>query len=199
MSKPGLCVVWQENVPVQSRALWYALNVRERLEVGISRNLEAKGYESFLPSYMSRRMWSDRTKLLEVSLFPGYVFCRFDFSDRLPVLSVPGVKSVVGIGKLATPVEERELEAVRAVVKSGLACGPWPFLSAGQLVRLERGPLRDVEGIILEVKGTYRLVVSISLLMRSVSVEVDRDWVRPITRTAQYQTQHFNTPSRIGA
>jgi len=105
----------------------------------------------------------------------------------------------VGIGKTATPVEERELEAVRTVVKSGLACGPWPFLSAGQLVRLERGPLRDVEGIILEVKGSYRLVVSISLLMRSVAVEVDRDWVRPITSNAHYQTQHFNAANRIGA
>jgi transcription antitermination factor NusG len=120
-------------------------------------------------------------------LFPGYVFSRLNPHDRLPVLTVPGVVSVVGFGKLPTAIPDHEIENIRTMVQSGLLMKPWPFLEVGQRVLIERGPLAGVEGILQDVKGRFRLVVSISLLQRSVSAEVDRTWVRPIPSPASKQ------------
>jgi len=145
--------------------------------------LSEKSFEAFLPTYRTRRRWSDRVKEVEAPLFKGYTFCRFDASRRLPILTTPGVVSIVGFscsGPVA--VDEHEMAAVRTMVESGTVIGPWPFLREGQFVSVERGPLSGVEGIVINLKGQYRLVVSVSLLQRSVAVEIDRDWVRPISR-----------------
>jgi transcription antitermination factor NusG len=166
-----------------ANSLWYALHVRRQYEKAVGRNLEAKGLEQFVPLYRSRRRWSDRVKEVEFPLFPGYVFCRFDLKDRIPILTVPGITSIVGVGLTPRPVEESEINALRTVVRAGLPCTPWPFLKAGERVELVRGPLRGLEGIVLDVKSSYRLILSIDLLMRSVAVEVDWEWIRPIRRT----------------
>jgi len=145
--------------------------------------LQSKGYEDFLPLYRSRRQWSDRTKELEFPLFPGYLFCRFDYSDRLPVLITPGVKSVVTCGKIPAPVACEEVESLRRVVASGAAAEPWPYLSVGQKVQVREGPLAGLEGLLLQVKNSYRIVLSVELLRRSVAVELDRASVAPVHAT----------------
>jgi transcription antitermination factor NusG len=89
------------------------------------------------------------------------------------------VVDLVGFGKTPEPVPDQEIERVRRMVESGLLVTPYPFLNVGQTVLIERGPLTGLEGILVELKGTRRLVVSINLLQRSVSAEVDRHWVRP--------------------
>jgi len=159
---------------------WYALRIQSRLASLASTTLRGKGYQEFLPLYRSRRRWSDRTKELELPLFPGYLFCRFDVSDRLPILTTPGVIGIVGIGKTPAPVDLDEIEAVRAILRSGLAAQPWPSLAVGSKVYIERGPLAGLEGIITNTDKVYRLIVSVSLLQRSVAVEIDREWARPI-------------------
>jgi transcription antitermination factor NusG len=119
-------------------------------------------------------------KQLDLPLFPGYLFCRFDVRDRLPILTTPGVISIVGAGKTPVPVDDEEIEAIRAILRSGLAAQPWPFLRVGSKVYVEGGPLAGVEGIIANTDKVYRLVVSVSLLQRSVAVEINREWARPI-------------------
>jgi len=104
--------------------------------------------------------------------------------DRLPILTTPGVTSIVGAGKTPVPVDDEEIEAIRAILRSGLAALPWPFLCVGSRVYIERGPLAGVEGIITNMDKVYRLIVSISLLQRSVAVEIDREWARPFALTA---------------
>jgi transcription antitermination factor NusG len=160
---------------------WYAVQIQSRLGNIASATLRGKGYEEFLPLYRSRRRWSDRIKELEVPLFPGYLFCRFDMGERLmPILTTPGVIGIVGVGKTPVPVGDQEIEAIRAILRSGLAAQPWPFLRVGSKVYIEGGPLAGVDGIITNTDKVYRLVVSISLLQRSVAVEIDREWARPI-------------------
>lgn len=161
---------------------WYALQVRPRFEKVVSRNLAAKGIEEFLPVYSQSRQWSDRVKEIELPLFPGYVFCRFDINNRLPILLVPGINSIVGIGNLPTAIDEREIEDLRSVVASGVGYHPWPFISVGQTVSIEQGALEGLEGIVTMVKNEYRLIISVPLLQRSVAVEIDRDYVRPVNR-----------------
>ena len=159
---------------------WYALRVQSRFGSLASATLRGKGYEEFFPLYRSRRRWSDRVKELELPLFPGYSFCRFDVSHRLPILTTPGVIGIVGIGKIPAPVDLDEIEAVRLILRSGLAAQPWPLLRVGSKVYIERGPLVGLEGIVTNTDKVYRLIVSVSLLQRSVAVEIDREWARPI-------------------
>ena len=148
-------------------------------------HLRDRGYEQFAPSFKAERQWSDRKKEVDQYLFPGYIFCRFDPQDRLPVLTVPGVVDLVGFGRIPEPIPDAEIERVRRMVESGLLVSPFPFLEVGQPVFIERGPLVGLEGILVETKGRYRLVVSINLLQRSVSAEVDRQSVRPVRKPAR--------------
>jgi transcription antitermination factor NusG len=165
---------------------WYAIQVETRLGSLASATLHNKGYEALLPLYRARRQWSDRVKEVSLPLFPGYLFCRFDVRGRiLPILTTPGVMSIVGAGKTPVPVEEVEMENIRTLLRSGHAPQPWPFLSAGERVYIERGPLAGLEGIISEADKMYRLVVSVTLLQRSVAVEIDREWARPVTQRAK--------------
>jgi transcription antitermination factor NusG len=181
-----------ENELLESRALptssleeapklpWFALRVRSRYESLVAAHLAGKGYEWFLPTHISRRQWSDRLKKSELPLFPGYLFCRFDPLDRLPILETPGLISIVGIAKTPIPVDEAEMKAVRMLVASGLPYQPWPYFKVGQRVRIEYGALCGLEGILQSVKGGHRIVVSLSLLQRSVAAEIDSTWVSPI-------------------
>ena len=156
---------------------WYGLRVKSRHEQVASTALRGKGYEPFLPSYRVRRRWTDRMKETELPLFPGYVFCRMDLADRLPVLTSAGVVGIVGIGKMPEPIEEREIAAIWAVMRSGLAALPWPFVHPGDSVRVEFGPLRGVQGVVESFNDRRRLVVSVTLMQRSISVELDPAWV----------------------
>lgn len=160
---------------------WYALQIQSKLGSIACAMLGGKGYEAYLPLYRSRRRWSDRVKQVDLPLFPGYLFCQFDVRERLPILTTPGVISIVGAGKISIPVEDQEIEAIRAILRSGLEAQPWPFLGIGSKVYIERGPLAGVEGIVTNTDKAYRLVVSVSLLQRSVAVEIDREWARPIS------------------
>jgi transcription antitermination factor NusG len=158
---------------------WYALRVKSRHENTVAHHLQSRGFESFLPLYKCRRRWSDRFKEIELPLFAGYVFCQFDPFDRLPILTVPGIVHVVGIGKTPVAIDEAEIAAIQTAVKSGLPSRPCPYL-IGNKVRIEYGPLCGTDGILLGFRGHRRLVLSVTLLQRSVAVEVDEDWIQPL-------------------
>lgn len=156
---------------------WFAVLVRTSREKTANLLLENAGYECFLPTSKYMRRWSDRIKEVEVPLFPGYLFCRMNPHNRLPVLMTPGVIQIVGVGKTPIPVEEEEIAAIQHAGKSGLSTMPWPYLEVGHVVRVEDGPLRGMTGIIVNIKSGLKLVLSVSLLQRSVAVEIDRSWV----------------------
>jgi transcription antitermination factor NusG len=157
---------------------WYGIRTRSNHERVAATGLEGKGFQQYLPVYRSRRRWSDRVIEAEKPLFPGYVFCRFDAKKRLPVITTPGVVSVIGFGSEPTPIAECEIEAVQAILNSGLAAEPFPFLREGHRVRVMRGSLDGLEGILVNnKKSEWRVVVSVTMLQRSVSVEIDRDWI----------------------
>ena len=162
---------------------WFALQARSSQEAGVGHQLSGQGYEWFLPLYKLRKRWSDRIKQVEAPLFPGYLFCRFDPQKRLPILKTPGVIQIVGYNRAPTPIEEAEIDAIQTLVASGLPNQPWPFLETGDRVRIESGPLRGLEGILVEFKGNHRLVVSVTLLQRSVAVELDSALVTSLRTT----------------
>jgi transcription antitermination factor NusG len=156
---------------------WFAVRVKSRREKVVAAIARGKGYEEFVACWRSRRRWSDRNKSVDLPLFPGYVFCRFRREERLPLLMIPGVVHIVGIGNTPVPIDDQEIAAIRAAADAGLPCEPQPFLEVGERVRVERGPLAGVEGILVGLRRHYRLVVSITLLRRSVAVDIEGDWV----------------------
>lgn len=162
-----------------SDPLWYAVSVRSNFERIVAQSLRYKDYEVFLPSYLAKRRWSDRTKVVECALFPGYVFCRMDLRQRLPLLDTPGVSTIIGVGKSAMPVPDHEIAGIQKIIAAGLPVAPWPFLKVGQFVYISRGPLAGMEGIVVACKNQTRLVVSVEMLQRSVTVEIENDWAEP--------------------
>ena len=160
---------------------WYAVKVRTSAELRLSQSLTGRGCEVFLPSYMESRRYSDRIKKVEAALFPGYLFARLDIERRLPVLQTPGVEAIVGFGGKFEQVDEAEILAIRKAIGSGAKVVPWPYLKVGDRVRVHFGALEGVEGILVKEKGQERLILSVHILQRSISVEIDRSWVRPIS------------------
>lgn len=159
---------------------WFALTSKSRHEKAVAENLRGKGLESFAPLYRARRQWSDRIQLLDLPLFPGYVFCRFAYAHRLEVLNTPGVMSVVSFSESPAPVGDDEISRIRAIQDSGLPTYPWPYLRVGQRARIECGALAGLEGVLIREKDSLRVVVSIELLQRAVAVEIDRDIIRAL-------------------
>jgi transcription antitermination factor NusG len=117
-------------------------------------------------------------------LFSRYVFCRFNFESRLKVLQITSINKIVGFGGQPYPIEDRIIQDLKTIVGSGLPFNPWPFLHAGQRVRVCEGPLEGTEGILVREKSAYRVVINVEILNRAVAVEVDRDLVLPCLETA---------------
>ena len=159
---------------------WYGIRTKSRFEKVTAASLAYKGYEPYLPCYRRRQRWSDRTTEIEAPLFPRYVSCRFDPTRRLPILTTPGVVCVVGIGRAPAPIPDHEIAAIETALKSGLFSEPCSCLPAGQPIRIEEGALTGLEGLVVKSRKRVCLIVSVTLLQRSVSVEIDREWARAI-------------------
>jgi transcription antitermination factor NusG len=169
-----------EDMQLANNLKWYALQIRSRWENSAAGLLRGKGLETLLPTYSTKRKWSDRFKVVESPLFPGYVFCRFDVHNRLPVLVTPGVISVVGRGKTPVPVDDAEILAIQTAVGSGVQLEPWPYVELGERVRIKDDVLNGMEGILTSFKGSHRVVISVTLLRRSVALEIDRARIVPL-------------------
>jgi transcriptional antiterminator RfaH len=159
---------------------WYGLRTKSKHEYVALKALGGQGYESYLPLHRRRRQWSDRVVESEQPLFPGYVFCRFDAQQRLPILATLGIVSIVGFGNGPVAIADTEIEAVQTLSRSGAAAQTCPFICEGQRVRIDHGALEGLQGILLQNKNQWRVVISVTMLQRSVAVEVDREWTSPV-------------------
>lgn len=180
---------------VATGALWYAAHTRHQHEKLVARMLANKGFEVFLPLYTEVRQWRDRTKAVELPLFSCYVFLRGDLDRRLAIITTPGVHGLVSsAGKLAG-IPEEEIQAVRSVVAGRINVEPHPFLKCGDRVRVKSGALSGLEGFLVRKKGQTRLVISVSLLERSVAAEVDATTVERVL-ASQAKSRASFAPSR---
>jgi transcription termination/antitermination protein NusG len=159
---------------------WYGIRTRSNHERVAALVLKGKGYEPYLPAYRLNRRRGDVLVESDHPLFPGYVFCRFDVKKRLPILMTTGVISILGCGREPLSIPEEEMEAVRIALESGLPVEPCAYLREGQRIRVTRGSLEGVEGILVKKKNELRMVISVTLLQRSISVEIDGDRLAPV-------------------
>jgi transcription termination/antitermination protein NusG len=158
---------------------WYAAYTCANHEKHVAAELRARDVEHFLPLYSSVRRWKDRRVMLDLPLFPGYVFVRLPLCDRLRVVQIPSVVRLVGFGGLPAALPDTEMDVMRSGLSKNLHAEPHPFLKVGRRVRITGGPFAGLEGILKCKKNNLRVVVSLDLIQRSVAVDVERSDVSP--------------------
>ncbi len=159
---------------------WWALYTRHQHEKKVADMLLLKGFDVFLPQYDSVRTWKDRKKTISLPLFPCYVFVRGGLDRKLQVVSTPGVHMMLYHGEHIAVIPELEIAAIRRVVEGPYRVEPHPFLKCGDRVRVIRGALEGVEGILTRKKNLFRLVLSVDMLAQAVAVEVNATDVEPV-------------------
>jgi len=163
----------------ESSANWFAAYTNSHHEKRVAACFGERQIESFLPLYAETRRWKNRCEMtLELPLFPNYVFVRMDPRERVRILEVPGVLSLVGFGRMLAPLPDFEIE----VLRSGLGrrkIEPYPYLVIGERVRIKAGPMAGMEGVLIRRKNNLRVVLALDVIMQCVAVEVDAADLEP--------------------
>jgi transcription antitermination factor NusG len=154
---------------------WYAAYTSANHEKRVAAQLGVRQVEYFLPLYASVRRWKDRRVTLQLPLFPGYVFVRMALRDRLRAVEIPGVARLVGFDGMPAALPEEEITALRNSLATGVRAEPHPLLTIGRKVRVKRGPMAGLQGILTKRKNRARLVVSVELIRRAIAVEMDEE------------------------
>ncbi len=152
---------------------WYALQVRSRCETRLANSLQRLGLHVYCPISRQRRRWSDRIKVIDVPVLPGYLLTRCEISSTLAgkALQFDGVVDFVRTGKTPAVIPARQVEDVQRVCDS-TACIPYPHLQVGDRVRVQGGCLDGVEGSLVQQSGTW-IVLSVGPLDRSIAFPAD--------------------------
>ena len=155
---------------------WYVIRVKSNAERVVAQSLTNRGISVFLPleKRLSRRK---NFGLIETPLFAGYLFAQFEYRAALPVVACPGVIQILCRGTVPEPVDPAEMHSLLVLSQTAVSITALPTFEKGQKVRINQGPLAEVEGIVLNDNGTQRLVLSVSLLRRSVVAEINREWI----------------------
>lgn len=161
------------NAGMSGQLPWWAIYTRHQHEKQVAETLQVKGFEVLLPLYESVRRWKDRRKVLSLPLFPGYVFVRGGHQRRLGILTTPGVHMILSRGDAAAVIPEDEMQAICRSLEAKVAVEPHPYLNSGDRVRVTRGALQGIEGILVRKKNLFRLVLSVDMLAQSVCMEID--------------------------
>ena len=169
---------------VHSEVLWYAGYTAARHEKRVAEQFAQRGVEHFLPLYETIHRWNNGRHRVHLPLFPGYIFVRMALKDRLRVLEVPGFVRLVGFNSLPYPLPESDINKMMEALSKGVLAEPYPYLTAGTRVEIENGPLQGMTGILLRRQKQCRVVISVDLIMRSMSVEVEAGDVVPIRKSA---------------
>ena len=164
----------------ESRAGWWAIYTRHQHEHIVRDLLGAKGLEAFLPTCDITRQWKDRKKIVNMPLFPGYLFVRPQPDARLRIITTPGVHMILTRGEQMAVVPDGDIQNIKRAVEAALPIEPHPFLRCGETVRVVRGPMQGVSGILLRRKNDLRLVVGVELLAQSAAIEVGSQDLEPV-------------------
>ena len=163
-------------------ALWYALYTRSRFEKKVAKQLEEREIEHFLPLLPRLRQWKDRKKVVEMPMFPGYLFVHIKLIDKVRALEVDGAVRLVGFGGEPVPIPREQIESVQGLLAEPKLLEPHPYVSAGDWVTITHGPLTGVKGKLIQIRSQQRLLVGIDIIQQAVSVEVDMRWVKPLKK-----------------
>jgi transcription antitermination factor NusG len=180
---PRMRPVWPGIVTsTAEEAAWYALYTRSRFEKKLMSELTDRSIEVFLPMREVLSRWKDRKKRVWLPLFPSYVFVHHvdTPSNRHRILNLPGAVRFVGFNSQTVPVPLEQIEGIRRFLESNLALDPYPYMKIGRRVEVIAGPLKGVQGKLVQKKGKFRFVIQVDLIRQALSVEIDASDVRPL-------------------
>lgn len=186
--------VWSDTPASWRDPRWYVLFVRSNQEKRVAEHLSGRDVEHYLPCYSSLRRWKDRRVTLQMPLFPGYVFVRLPLLERMKVLTVPNILSLVGAGNGPSEISAEEIDSIRRGVEHSNA-EPYPYLKEGQHVVITSGALSGMQGILVRRHNGARVVVSLDCICRAFVVEVDAASLRPIAAPVWPEPQHAARPA----
>jgi len=168
--------------PVDSEiaSQWFAFRVRPRHEKSSQLHLKEKGQECFVPLLKKNRLWAKRTVSVDLPLIPGYVFCRSNRFGMLPILTTPGVVDVVRAGSTPVPIPDSEIESLDLAIRASTSIEPCAYVEVGQRVHIHSGPLAGLVGIVCDRRKTRHLILSVSILQRSVLVQIETTETHPV-------------------
>jgi len=176
---------------------WFALQTMPRNEKKVDYLLKQKGHECFVPIYRQKRKWSDRSVEIDLPLFPTYVFCHINPSVLGKVIATQGVTRVVGFGGKPAAIAVEEIEPLQLLTLSNLLREPWRYLPDGTTVVVETGPFAGVQGIICPDENGRRLIISITLLQRSVAIQLDEDTVVSVVADCRGSRSRLSVESEL--
>ena len=166
----------------QYEETWHVLYTRHQHERSVAAHLELRGFTTLCPTYKEIRQWRDRKKEIALPVFPCYVFVQGGMERQMSLLSAPGVHSIVCTGKIPAAVADNEIAAIRRAMDHSVAMKPAPFICEGDRVRVICGPLLGVEGVVQRCKDAMRLIISVQILGRSASVEIQSHEIESCAR-----------------
>ena len=190
---------WSADLGRDRSSGWWALYTRHQHEKIVAEMLSAKGFEVFLPLYESTRHWKDRCKVISLPLFPCYVFIRGELDRQLQAVTTPGVHMVLGSGDGIALIPNGDIEAIRKIVQEPSRVEPHLFLTCGERVRVIRGCLQGIEGILLRKKNLSRLIVSVDMLAQAMVVEIDASDVERIGQQASAEPWMARQSAKAGS
>ena len=190
---------WSTDLGRDRSSGWWALYTRHQHEKTVAEMLSAKGFEVFLPLYESTRYWKDRCKVISLPLFPCYVFIRGELDRQLQAVTTPGVHMVLGSGDGIALIPNGDIEAIRKIVQEPSQVEPHLFLTCGERVRVIRGCLQGIEGILLRKKNLSRLIVSVDMLAQAMVVEIDASDVERIGQQASAEPWMAGQSAKAGS
>lgn len=153
---------------------WYALYTNPRAEKKVALSLTQKGFEVFLPLQTTLKQWSDRKKKVEEPLFKSYVFIFTDLEQfHLEVLNTHGVMKFVKIGKETISIRQNQIDAIKMLLANEVdfELGDMTY-QPGEQVIIEAGPLKGLQGYIMQQKGNRNFSISIEQLGTSILITV---------------------------
>jgi transcription antitermination factor NusG len=164
----------------RSQPHWYAAYTFPRHEKCVALQLQRRGFDHFLPLHQEVHRWKDRRKIVELALFPGYVFVRMSLKEKLGVLQTASVARLVSFQGRPAALPDAEIEALRNGLAVNLRAEPHPYLELGRKVQITGGPMAGATGILVRRKQSFRVVLSIAMIQRSVAVEIDVRDIAPV-------------------
>ena len=160
---------------------WYAVHTRSRHEKQVDLFLSERGVETFLPLVHTLSRRRDRKNYVDIPLFPGYLFVFAEKESLYDVKYTRGVTRIIGTDLgVPTPIPDRQIQDIKSVMETEVQLDPFPYLKKGRMVRVKSGPLKGLEGILVERKGHYKLVIQIDLLQKGAAAEVYISDIEPI-------------------
>ena len=174
----SLATLKNKTMELQKVPRWYAIYTRSRNEKKVSMQLEERGLEHFLPLVPQLRYWKDRKKIVNMPIFPGYVFVNIKISEKIRVLRANGVVRFIEFNGSPSPIPDAQIEDVRQLLKYPDRVETASYFNCRDPVEITAGPFSGIRGKIIHSRGKQRLLVGIEIIHQAISVEIDSAWLK---------------------